>query len=138
MTSLNKDVEGNGEIWSKQWYGSKEGIWNPRFLSELNKTLQKVDSKLRFKENIKSKYNLIVKVVWMYPGWDAGVMKQPAKITTKLLFVNSEDNKILTEIDAKDALSGNWSTVFNDEGRLGECFEKTGKNFAKMIYNKLR
>lgn len=138
--ALNQKVEGNGEAWEKQWNVAKEGIWNPAFITKANLFLEKLDTPLKFKENIESDYTLMVKVVWIYSGWDAAVMKQPSKVSTKLLFMDSKTKTVLTEIDSKEALGGdgNWSNLFNDEARIGEGFGSTGKTLAKIIYNKLR
>lgn len=140
IAALNKKVEGNGEVWEKQWNVAKEGIWNPGFITKLNLLLQKLDTPLKFREDIDSQYTLVVKVVWMYSGWDAAVMKQPSKVSMKLLFVDSKTKEVLTEIDSKEALggNGNWSNLFNDEARIGEAFESTGKTLAKILYNKLK
>jgi len=140
IAALNKKVEGNGEAWEKQWNVAKEGIWNSGFITKLNLLLQKLDTPLKFREDIDSQYTLVVKVLWMYSGWDAAVMKQPSKVSMKLLFVDSKTKEVLTEIDSKEALggNGNWSNLFNDEARIGEAFESTGKTLAKILYNKLK
>jgi len=138
--ALNKKVEGNGEAWQKEWKVAKEGIWNPSFITKLNLLLQKLDTPLKFRESIESEYTLVVKVVWIYSGWDAAVMKQPSKVSMKLLFIDSKTKAVLTEIDSKEALggNGNWNNLFNDEARIGEAFQSTGKTLAKILYNKLK
>lgn len=140
VKALNAKVEGNGEAWEKEWNVAKEGIWNPSFITKANLLLEKLDTPLKFKENVETDYTLIVKAVWIYSGWDAAVMKQPSKVSTKLIFIDSKTKAVLTEIDSKEALggNGNWSNLFNDEARIGEGFGSTGKTLAKIIFNKLR
>ena len=41
---LNQKYKGNGNIWQKKWYSSKELIWNPKFLELINVVLQKEQS----------------------------------------------------------------------------------------------
>jgi len=51
------------------------------------------DHGMSFKEGLENaKYTLIVETVWLYPGWDAGVMKQPAKVTTNLKFIETANH----------------------------------------------
>ncbi|MPS74277.1 MAG: hypothetical protein E2590_14175 [Chryseobacterium sp.] len=140
VKALNQKVEGSGDAWEKQWNVAKEGIWNPSFITKANLLLEKLDTQLKLKENVESDYTLVVKVVWIYSGWDAAVLKQPSKVSTKLVFIDSKTKAVLTEIDSKEALGGNgtWNNLFNDEARIGEGFGSTGRMLAKIIYNKLR
>lgn len=130
---LNKKTEGSGEIWKKQWERSKEELWNPKFITVFNKVFSKENISTKLKQNSESPYTLIVKVKWLYPGWDAGIMKQPAKVTTQLTFVESNTKKVLCEIESIDAPGDQWGSNFNNETRVGEGFAKTGKTLAQRI-----
>lgn len=133
IEELNKKTEGSGEIWKKQWERSKEELWNPKFITVFNKVFSKENINIKLKENAESQYTLIVKIKWVYPGWDAGIMKQPAKVTTQLTFVESNTKKVLCEIESVDAPGDQWGSNFNNETRVGEGFAKTGKTLAQKI-----
>lgn len=133
IEELNKKTEGSGEIWKKQWERSKEELWNPKFITVFNKVFSKENINTKLKQNSESPYTLIVKVKWLYPGWDAGIMKQPAKVTTQLTFVESNTKKVLCEIESIDAPGDQWGSNFNNETRVGEGFAKTGKTLAQRI-----
>jgi len=96
------------------------------------------DHGMNFKEGLENaKYTLIVETVWLYPGWDAGVMKQPAKVTTNLKFAETENKgNVLVEVTSENALGNQWGSNFSNEDRLGEGYAKTGKSFAKLILKK--
>lgn len=96
------------------------------------------DHGITFKENLSNtKYTLIVETVWLYPGWDAGVMKQPAKVTTNLKFVETANkDTVLAEVTSENAPGDQWGSSFSNEDRLGEGYAKTGKSFAKLILKK--
>lgn len=132
---LNEKSKGNGDIWKKKWHGAKELIWNPKFLELVNVVLVKDKKDISFQEGLKSaKYTLIVDATWIYPGWDAAVMKQPAKVTTVLRFVETANrNNVVAEISSKEAPGDQWGNNFSNESRVGEGFAKTGKSLAKMI-----
>lgn len=135
---LNKKAKGNGEIWKKKWDGAKEGIWQPKFLELVNVVLTKDKKDVTFQEGLKdAKYTLIVEVVWVYPGWDVAMMKQPAKVTTNLKFVDSSNkSNVLLEIKSEEAPGDQWGSQFSNETRVGEGFAKTGKSLAKMLLKK--
>ncbi|WEK68552.1 MAG: hypothetical protein P0Y62_11895 [Candidatus Chryseobacterium colombiense] len=133
VEELNKKTEGAGDLWKKQWERSKEELWNPKFIMLFNKVLSKENINTKLRENTQSPYTLVVKVKWIYPGWDAGIMKQPAKVTTQLTFIETDSKKVLCDIESTDAPGDQWGSNFNNETRVGEGFAKTGKTLAQRI-----
>ena len=135
---LNEKNKGVGDVWKKKWASSKELIWIPKFLELVNIVLSKEKKDLTFNEEVTTaKYTLIVETVWLYPGWDAGVMKQAAKVTTLLKFVETANkSNVLLEITSKEAPGDQWGNNYNNESRIGEGYAKTGKSLAKMIIKK--
>ncbi len=135
IADLNEKTKGVGDVWKKKWEGAKIGIWNPKFLELVNIVLVKKKKELSFQEDLKSaKYTLIVEATWIFPGWDAGVMKQPAKVSTNLKFVETENrSNVVLEITTKEAPGDQWGNNFSNESRIGEGFAKTGKSLAGFI-----
>lgn len=136
---LDKKAKGNGNIWEKKWIAAREQIWTPKFLEIANTVLTKEKKDLNFQEGLKTPYTLIVKTVWLFPGWDAGIMKQPAKVTTNLKFVDSSNkSNVLLEITSDEAPGDQWGSNFSNESRLGEGYAKTAKSMSKLIIKKLK
>ena len=135
---LNEKSKGKGDIWKKKWEGSKELIWNLKFLELANVVLSKDKKDLNFQEGLtNAKYTLIVDVVWIYPGWDAGVMKQAAKVSTVLKFVETANrNNVVLELTTDKAPGDQWGNNYSNESRIGEGFAKTAKTMSKMILKK--
>lgn len=140
MNDLNKKNKGNGDVWKKKWEASKELIWNPKFLELINVVLTKEKREITFQEDLSSaKYTLIVEAVWIFPGWDVAVMKQPAKVTTNLKFVETANrSNVLLEIKSENSPGDQWGNNFSNESRIGEGFAKTGKSLAKNIAKELK
>lgn len=140
VKDLNEKSKGNGEIWKKKWYGSRESNWEPKFLEVLNKVMNKSKSNISFlQERPQAQYTLIVEAVWIYPGWDVYMMKKPAKVTTRLRFVESSNHSnVLLEISSSEAPGDQWGNNFSNETRIGEGFAKTGKSLGGMIAKKLK
>lgn len=132
---LNDKNKGVGDIWKKKWEGAKVAIWEPKFLELVNIVLVKKKKDLSFQEGLTSaKYTLIVEAVWIFPGWDAMVMKQPAKVSTTLKFVETaKRSNVVLEISTKEAPGDQWGNNFSNESRIGEGFAKTGKSLAGFI-----
>jgi hypothetical protein len=136
---LNEKNRNVGDIWSKKWKGSKELIWNPKFLELVNIVLSKKDKDVSFQEGLTAaKYTLILESVWIYPGWDVMMMKQPAKVSTVLKFVETGNtSNVLLEITSENAPGDQWGSNFSNETRIGEGYAKTGKSLAQMLLKKV-
>ncbi|MFL9843494.1 hypothetical protein [Flavobacterium rhizosphaerae] len=136
---LNEKNKGVGDRWKKKWEDSPEDIWNPKFMELLNKYYGNPKN-VEIQQGLTSaKYTLVVDVVWIYPGWDAAVMKQPAKVTTTLRFVETANrNNVLLEITSKEAPGDQWGNNFSNESRIGEGFAKTAKSLAKLMDKKVK
>lgn len=139
VADLNKKSKGSGDAWKKRWDSAPEMIWNPKFIELLSKYYGN-EKNVTVQEGLKdAKYTLIVDVVWLYPGWDAAVMKQPAKVSTVLRFVETANkSNVLLEIETDKAPGDQWGSNFSNESRIGEGFAKTAKSIGKMIVKKLK
>jgi len=137
IIDLEEKGKGKGKAWKKQWIASRELIFAPKFLELMNRDLAEKKGMSFEEELTDAKYTLIVEVVWVYPGWNAGVMKQPAKLTTLLKFVETENrDNVLLEITSKNAPGNKFGGTFSNEDRIGEGFAKTGKTLYKLIMKK--
>jgi hypothetical protein len=138
MKALNEKNKTIGDVWKRKWNSSKELIWNPKFLELINIVLSKADKEVNFQEGLtNAKYTLIVETVWIYPGWDAAIMKQPAKVSTNLKFVETiNKSNVILEISSNNAPGDQWGNNFSNESRIGEGYAKTAKSLAKMLLKK--
>ena len=134
---LESKGKGKGTSWAKRWIASRELIYAPKFLELMNRDLA-TKKGMSFEEGLTdAKYTLIVETVWVYPGWNAGVMRQPAKLSTVLRFVETANrDNVLLEITSKNAPGNKFGGTISNEDRIGEGYAKTGKSLAKMIMKK--
>ena len=134
---LEEKSIGKGKTWEKKWEAAKELIWQPKFLELMNRYFHD-DYGMSFQEGLSdAQYTLVVETVWLFPGWDAGVMKQPAKVTTNLKFVETANrDNVMAEVTSQNAPGDQWGSSFSNEDRLGEGYAKTGKSFARLIRKK--
>src|SRR5690606_30545080 len=130
------DDKGKAEAdkWLADWEYSKENSFIDKFIASMNKNMKITASK-----DSDAKYTLIVETTWIYPGWFAGVMKQPAKVSTNLKFVETANpGNVLLVIGSKDAPGDSYMGVANNNDRIAEGYAKTGKSLAKMIAKKAK
>ncbi|WP_395093406.1 hypothetical protein ACF3NR_03770 [Vaginella massiliensis] len=136
---LNSKNPGNGDAWIDKWKGAKESIWEPKFMELLSKYATK-DTGIQFSKYAEdAPYTLTVRVDWIYPGRDAFVMKQYAKVSSTLIFTDSKnkgDKKLI--IKYKEAPGDQYGNNFSNESRIGEGFAKTAKTFSKNLEKALK
>lgn len=122
------------EKWLADWEYSKANSFVEKFIASMNKNMD-----IKASTDTDSKYTLIVETTWIYPGWFAGVMKQPAKVSTSLKFVETANPaNVLLVINSRNAPGDNFVGVANNNDRIAEGYAKTGKSLAKMIAKKAK
>lgn len=136
-----KEIEekepGESANWAEDWASFKNGRFLEKFATIATESSEKAD--LTFVTEGEAPYTLIVKATWIYPGWFGGVMKQHAKVSTLLQFVESGNpDNVLLAIEA-DKAPGDIAFVGipNTNDRIAEGFAKTGKSLARLIDKKL-
>lgn len=123
------------DAWKKDWQHSKETVFADKFMTLMNKN----SSLKTATNNTNAKYTLRVQTVWIYPGWFAGVMAQPAKVSTVLKFVETANpTVVLLEITSKDAPGDGFAGVANNNDRIAEGYAKTAKSLEKMLSKKIK
>lgn len=122
----------------KKWEGAKEMFWSPKFLEIANVVAKKTKTNITFQEGLAAaKYTLMVEAVWIFPGWDAYMMKQPAKVTTRIKLVETGNkSKVLAELLSEEAPGDQWGSNFSNESRIGEGFAKTAKTLVAKFISK--
>lgn len=137
IKEIEEKEPGESANWVKDW----ESFKNERFLEKFTTIATENSEKanIAFVTEGSAPYTLIVKATWIYPGWFGGVMKQHAKISTLLQFVETGNpDNVLLAIEAEKA-PGDIAFVGipNTNDRIAEGFAKTGKSLARLIDKKL-
>ena len=140
LEKRNKDISANkgsaeAENWKNDWEYSKSTAFPNKFFASMNKNCDIVTGS---KES--APYTLIVQSIWIYPGWFAGVMKQHAKVTTLLKFIETANpTNVLLEINSEKAPGDiDFVGIPNTNDRIAEGYAKTGKSLAKLLTKKIK
>lgn len=135
-----KKIEKDWEKWDEGWQNGKETTYIEKFLKGINHKAKNIV----FKSNINSKYTLIVKIVWIYAGWSAGFVMQPAKLTSELKLVETDNpSNVLANVDSPAiegvGISENPNSEYVMEyGRISVAYEKTGRLLWKQIAKQIK
>lgn len=131
--SANKGGE-ESKLWLDDWEYSKTASFPKKFIESWSK-----NSRLTLKEDGSSPYTLVVKTVWIYPGWFAAIMRDPAKVSTLIKIVETANpSQVVLEIQSRKAPGDiRFVGVPNNNDRMAEGYAKTAKSVAKMIDKKL-
>ena len=138
-SDLNAKKPGDGDRWAKAWQDDRTGLFQPALLKELNEKLEKQG--VVVKENgSDAKYTLVVKTVFIDPGWNIGVSKKEAFISLLIDVVETANHsKVAATVEMKNVLKkvqvsyGDMTFDFAVGQRLQACYEQAGMSFGKFL-----
>ena len=124
----------NAMAWQK-WEEAWGNFKNTEYLNYFLKGLNGWSKKVAFKKDINSKYTLIVDTKWVYAGWHAGLVAQEGKLTSDLIFVETDNpSKVVMKLQGSEILGKKTNKDFTMEyGRIAGAYEVTGKELGKAI-----
>lgn len=129
-----KKGEAAWKTWIDTWEQHVETIWTEKFIEGLNRS-----KKIKFAQNIETKYTLIIHPTWMYAGWSGFVM-QPGKLSADITIVETANPSNVLATLKSDKIEGVGSKVDYgmEYGRLSAAYEKTGKEIGKEVKKALK
>lgn len=137
IKEIEEKEPGESANWVKDW----EDFRDNRFLDKfVNIATENSKANIKFLKEGDTPYTLVVKATWIYPGWFGGVMKQHAKVSTLLSFVESANPSNTLLVIEADKAPGDIAFVGipNNNDRIAEGFAKTGKSLAQLIDKRLK
>jgi hypothetical protein len=134
--TLSKKNDVAWQKWSDSWQTFKDTEYLNYFLKGVNGWSKQVV----FKKDIKSKYTLIINTKWVYAGWHAGLVAQEGKLTSDLIFVETDNpSKVVMKIHGAEILGKKTNKDFTMEyGRIAAAYEVTGKLVGKALKKLVR
>lgn len=118
------------EKWKTDWEYSKDKTFQDKFLASWNKNT-KIEASTKFE---KTKYTLIVEPTWIYQGWFAGIMNDPAQLNTRMTFIETDNpTNVLMVVEGLKATGDNVIGIPNNNDRIAECYAKTSKMLALKV-----
>lgn len=133
--TLAKKSEESWGKWDEEWQKHKESVFLDKFINGLNAKAKKI----KFSKGATTKYTLIIETKWIYAGW-TGFVTQPAKLSSELTFVETENpSKVIAKMQG-DKIQGIGvkGDYVMEYGRISAAYEKTGKELGKAIKSALK
>lgn len=129
-----REEKGTHEDFRKSWFADRTERYEPKFIESFNKRFKKGEISA-YTNNSAANYIMYVKTTWIYPGYNVGVMRQPAKINaTVTVYEKANPLNILFKGDIVKVL-GNGAAGFdyNSGYRISEAYALLAKILAKNI-----
>ena len=138
-SDLNAKKPGDGDRWAQAWKDDRARLFQPALLKELNEKLEKQGVVVK-EDGSDAKYTLVVKTVFVDPGWNIGVSKKEAFISLMIDVAETADHsKVAATIEMKNVLKkvqvsyGDMTFDFAVGQRLQACYEQAGMSFGKFL-----
>lgn len=137
MAKADEDEPGNGKKWLKAWKADRTEHFQPKFIELFNDVMQDKDIEIS-ENNEAAKYLMVVKTVFIEPGFNVGVARKNAYINLEICFVeNGNPDNVLAEFTiTKSPGSMAFGTDFDTGMRIGEAYAKAAKSFSKYLLKK--
>lgn len=134
----NEKEAGKGDKWKESWEGSRQRVFHPKFEALFNKGLAKRGLS-GSQDATDSKYTLIVKTLFLEPGFNIGVMSKAASTNLEYIFVETESRKVVARFSQSGIPGAQAMGMdFDASTRISESYAKGGKMLAAYIYKQLK
>ncbi len=138
VNEYNAKEPGKGDEWKKGWEGARMSRFQPKFTELFNKEL---DGKMIGSENAEdAKYTMVIKVAFIEPGFNVGVMKKPAYADFEYtISENANPGKPTCELMLEKVTGSQFGGYDFDAGsRIAESFALSGKILGKYFTKNLK
>lgn len=139
MAKREKKEAGSGEKFKESWFADREDRYEPKFIESFNKRFKNGEVKVG-KGMDDAEYTIKVHTIFMYPGYNVGVMRQNSKISAVLsVYKNDDPDTILFAVKyIKAEGNGAFGNDYNSGYRISEAYAKLAKTFAKHLTKKTK
>jgi len=128
----NESEAGAGDAWVAKWEENKEGgKFFEKFETLFNNVLED-KGVTGSRDNADADCTIQVNVFFLDPGFNVGVARRPAYLSTTATFIVDGEEVVTINMD-KAPGQGAMGYDFDAEYRISESFEKTGKTLGKAL-----
>lgn len=127
-TEYNKKEAGRGDTWEQAWYNDRTQRFEPQFIELFQKHGERA-------VNADGKYTIIFHTTRTEPGFNVGVVRNPAQIDAEVMIVESaKRDNVIARISIYKAPGGGAMGYDFDSGfRIQEAYAKSGKELGQLI-----
>ncbi len=129
-----REEKGTSEDFKASWFADREAKYEPKFIECFNNASKKTGVTVQ-KDLTSAKYTMLIKTVWIYPGYNVGMVDQPAKLKT-LITVYETDNpsKVVLVVPFEKIQSVDvMGMEYNSGSRIASAYCTLAKQFLKSL-----
>lgn len=129
-----REEKGTSEDFKTIWFADRGGKYEPKFIECFNHAVSKKGISA-MNNNSKAKYTIHVKTTWIYPGYNVGVKRQPAKLKAIIsIYETANPSNIIVSIPYEKVIgSGSFGYDYNQGSRIADAYCILGRQFAKSV-----
>ncbi len=122
-----REEKGTAEDFRASWFGDREAKYEPKFIECFNASMKKKGVTVQ-KDLPTAKYTMHIKTTWMYPGYNVGIVDQPAKLKVTITVYATEDpSKIIVTVPyAKVESYDMFGVDYNSGSRIAIAYCVSG------------
>lgn len=132
MADADAKEPGSGKKWKATWYQDRADYYQPKFIENFEKVLDKKGVVL-LENGEASTYTMIVNTTFIERGYNVGISSKLASVNMTITFVESAD---LDKVMTKFTIIKTYGDDSNDGVRVGNCYARAAKYFAKYLLTK--
>jgi hypothetical protein len=133
----NAKEAGKGDTWRRAWADDRKNRFEPKFEELFNDGLERKGLSIVGGKS-GSKYTLVVRTVFVEPGFNVGVMRKNAYVDFEFDIVETAGKTKIAEMTlGKVPGSMAFGMDFDTGGRIAESYAKAGKVLANYVEKKL-
>ncbi len=134
-----KKAKGSGDRWKKKWFENREEKFAPMFIESFNKRFKKNKVHVEL-DNTDAKYVMKIHTIWMYAGYNVGVVRHNAEINAEVTVYEkgNPSNILLKGTYKKVPGNGAMGNDYDEGFRISHCYAKLAKNIAVYILKKAK
>ncbi len=129
--SYNEKEAGKGDKWAANWVADRKSRFEPRFEQEFNK----ISEPMKVGSNPNEKYTMIIKTLFIEPGYNVGITRKNAYIDVEVWIVETANpTNVVAKLTCEDCPGGTFGGFDFDSGeRLKESYATAAKGLAKYF-----
>ena len=135
VNKREKKETGSGEKFRKLWFENRINIYEPKFIEQFNLFKLKKRKINVGKNNANASHIMVVKISFIYPGYDVGVYEEEAKLGVKITVHKNQDPDNILYSTKTFRIHGNGES-HTEYDRVMTAYSELGRWTSKFFCRK--
>ncbi len=129
-----RDEKGTAENFKTSWFADREAKYEPKFMECFNNSMKKKGVTVQ-KDLTSAKYTMHVKTSWIYPGYNVGIVDQPAKLKVIIsIYETANPSNVIVSVPYDKVQSVDvMGMEYNSGSRIASAYCTLAKQHAKAL-----